>query len=222
MKPLLKIMAILTLIFVAIFLLGRAFDLLTIETIRALLSAARQINPGYIFAAILLLLWTDIILSIPTLATLLLAGFFLGFPVGAAAGMAGLTLAMLTGYGLSAKFGDRALMFLTKNDTERMDLSEAFSRNGPAMIMLARSLPMAPEVTACLAGATGMPILRYLMFFLLGTLPYVAIAVYAGSVSTFNDPQPAIFAILALYGLLWIGWFGYHRYQKKYASPDLR
>ena len=214
MKPLFKIMAVLALIFVAIFLLGQLFGLLTVDKVRGLLEAAQQVDPAYIFAAVVILLLLDIILSVPTLATILLAGFFLGFPMGAAAAFTGLTLAMLAGYTISWKYGGRAINFLIKNEAERTEMAAAFLQSGPAMIMLSRSAPMVPEVTACMAGVTRMPLLRYLIFYALGTLPYVGIAAYAGSISTLNDPKPAIFAALGLYAALWIGWFIYQRRQR--------
>lgn len=213
MRPLLTIMAVLTLVFIAIFVLGQVFGLLTVEKVRGLLEAAQQIDPIYIFAAVVILLLLDIILSVPTLATILLAGFFLGFPTGAAAAFTGLTLAMLVGYAVSWRYGPRAISLFVKKETERAEMASAFTRNGPAMIMLARSVPMAPEVTACMAGVTRMPLLRYLLFYTLGTVPYVGIAAYAGSISTLNDPKPAIFAALGLYAVLWIGWFIYQRRQ---------
>jgi len=214
MRPLLKIMVALTLIFVAIFLLGQFFGLLTVDKVRVLLETAQRIDPTYIFAAVIILLLLDIILSVPTLATILLAGFFLGFPLGAAAALVGLTLAMLTGYLISRRYGGRAVNFLIKAETERAEIATSFARNGPAMIMLARAVPMAPEVTACMAGLTHMPLLRYMIFYALGTLPYVAIAAYAGSISSPSDPKPAIFAGLGLYAALWIGWYIYQHRQK--------
>lgn len=211
-------MVALTLIFIAIFLLSQFLGLLTVDKVRALLETAQQINPVYIFAAVVILLLLDIILSVPTLATILLAGFFLGFPLGAAAAATGLTLAMLTGYWVSRKYGAGAISLIVKNETERAEMTDSFARNGPAMIMLARSIPMAPEVTACMAGVTHMPLLRYLIFYALGTLPYIGIASYAGSISSLSDPKPAIFAALGLYAALWIGWFVYQRRQKNRLS----
>lgn len=215
MRPLLKIMAALMLVFLAIFLAGQLFGILTVDKVRGLLEAAQQVDPAYIFGAIVVLLLLDIILSVPTLATTLLAGFFLGFPLGAAAAFTGLTLAMLVGYGLSRQYGHGVIGVILKDETERAQMAEAFTRNGPAMIMLARAAPMAPEVTACMAGVTRMPLLRYLTFFALGTVPYVGIAAYAGSVSTLDDPQPAIFTALGLYAILWAGWFLYQRREKR-------
>ncbi len=215
MRPLLKIMAVLLLVFLSIFLAGQLFGILTIDKVQSLLETARQIDPAYIFGAVVILLLLDIILSVPTLATTLLAGYFLGFPLGATAAFTGLTLAMLVGYGLSRQYGHRAIGILIKDETERAQMAEAFARNGPAMIMLARAAPMVPEVTACMAGVTRMPLLRYLTFFALGTVPYVGIAAYAGSVSTWDDPQPAIFTALGLYAILWVGWFLYQRREKR-------
>ncbi|KPB01598.1 hypothetical protein SU32_08340 [Ahrensia marina] len=56
-----------------------------------------------------------------------------------------------------------------------------------------------------------MRFLHYIGFFTLGTLPYVLIASYAGSISSPESPQPAIYAALALYVFLWLGWYLLHR-----------
>lgn len=84
------------------------------------------------------------------------------------------------------------------------------------MIMLSRAVPIVPEVTACMAGVTRMPIARYFLFFFLSTVPYVVIAAYAGSISSIESPQPAIFAALFLYAVLWVGWFIFRRTRKAY------
>ena len=79
------------------------------------------------------------------------------------------------------------------------------------MIILARAAPMVPEVTSCMAGVTGMPLLRFLKFFMIGNLPYVLIASYAGSISSLNSPMPAIYTTLGLYVVLWTGWYLFQR-----------
>lgn len=79
------------------------------------------------------------------------------------------------------------------------------------MILLARAAPILPEVTACMAGVNCMPLARFALFWAVGTLPYVGIATYAGSVSSLDNPMPAIYAALGLYGVMWIGWFVYRR-----------
>ena len=104
-----------------------------------------------------------------------------------------------------------------KDPQDRLEMGETFVRNGPVMIILSRAAPMVPEVTACMAGVTAMPYFRYAAFFTLGTLPYALIASYAGSISSLTSPQPAIYATLLLYGVLWTGWLLFRRQAKKRA-----
>ena len=80
------------------------------------------------------------------------------------------------------------------------------------MILLARAAPILPEVTACMAGMTRMKLTRFTLFWTIGTLPYMGIAAYAGSVSTLEDPMPTIYAALGLYGVMWVGWFVYRKF----------
>ena len=94
-------------------------------------------------------------------------------------------------------------------------LAQTFQESGPVMIMLSRAVPIVPEVTACMAGATGMRFSRYLTFFAIGTVPYVSVASYAGSISSLESPQPAIYAILLLNLVLWSGWFLLRRKRRR-------
>ncbi|MEP3226633.1 MAG: VTT domain-containing protein [Parasphingorhabdus sp.] len=218
MKPLLKVMLILGLIFASTFILGRIFGLLTIENVRFWLTEAQTINPLWVLAIVISLLFSDLFVAVPTLTITILAGFFLGFPLGAAAAFAGMSMAALCGYALSRKWGDKGVKFLVKDAPARDEMIAAFQQSGPAMIMLSRAAPIVPEVTACMAGVTKMPIGRYLLFFSLSTLPYVAVAAYAGSISSIESPQPAIYAALFLYAVLWVGWYLFQRARKKAIS----
>ena len=217
MRPLLKVMVILAAVFASTFILGRIFGILTEANVRAWLQAASETSPDWIVAVVFLLLFIDLFVAIPTMTVTILAGYFLGFPLALAASLAGVSAAALTGYLISLRFGDRVIRKLVADPQQRDDLTKAFHKNGPVMILLSRAAPIVPEVTACMAGATRMPPTRYATFFLLSTLPYVAVASYAGSVSTFDDPRPAIFAAIVLYGVLWIGWAMYRRRMK--AKP---
>jgi len=214
MKPLLKVMLTLGLIFASTFILGRVLGILTIENVRFWLAEAQNIDPLWVISVVVLLLFIDLFVAVPTLTITILAGFFLGFPLGAAAAFTGMMLAALCGYGLSRKWGDSVVRFLVKEERAREDMIAAFQQSGPAMIMLSRAAPIVPEVTACMAGVTQMPVARYFFFFALSTLPYVAVAAYAGSISSIESPQPAIYAALFLYAVLWIGWFLFRRSRK--------
>jgi len=218
MKPLLKVMLILGLIFASTFILGRVLGILTVENVRYLLETAQQVDPLYVIAVVILLLFIDLFVAVPTLTITLLAGYFLGFGTGTATALTGMTLAAIVGYGISMKYGKRPLKFLLKDAQKRNQMVTAFTNNGPAMIMLSRAAPILPEVCACMAGVTRMRLSHYLAFFMLGTIPYVAIAAYAGSISTLSNPEPAIFAALGLYAFLWASWFIYKRYQRVQQS----
>lgn len=213
MRALIKIMLILVAIFVTIFIFGRVLGILTLENIRFILTEAAKVEIAYLVMVVIILLFADIILSIPTLTVIILAGYFLGFPLAVLSSYIGMASALFTAYFISRKWGERAIAWVVKDEAERADMRDTFSRNGPAMILLSRAAPMVPEVCACLAGATGMKLGRYMLFFTLSTLPYACIAAYAGSISSVDDPKPAIFAMLFLYALLWGGWAWFRRYK---------
>ena len=83
------------------------------------------------------------------------------------------------------------------------------------MILLSRAVPILSETTACLAGMTRMNPGKFLLAWLINSVPYMLIAVYAGSVSSIENPKPAIFTAIGLSLLLWLAWYIYHRISKK-------
>lgn len=211
MKPLIKVMLILGSIFAATFVLGRLLGILTVENVTGWLELAQSVDPAWVAATVISLLFLDLFVAVPTLTVTILAGFFLGFPMGAATALAGLSAAAFSGFTISRIWGDRAISLVLHSEKDRKDLAESFQSNGPVMIILSRAAPIVPEVTACMAGATGMPFARYCLFFCIGTLPYALIAAYAGSVSSLENPMPAIYAALGLYLVLWTGWYAFRR-----------
>jgi len=217
MKQLIKVMLILGSIFALTFILGRLLGILTVENVKLWLEYAQSINPIWIVGTVIVLLFMDLFIAVPTLTITILAGYFLGFPYGAAAALIGMSSASICGYLISKKWGDRAISLIVKSEAERIEMAEAFQKNGPAMITLSRAAPMVPEVTACMAGATNMSFKRFLTFFYLGTVPYVLIASYAGSISSVNSPQPAIYAAITLYAVLWVCWYIYRRKLRRAA-----
>ena len=211
MKPLIKVMLIVGSAFALTFVIGRVLGILTVENVRHWLELAQTVNPLWVAATVIFLLFIDLFVAVPTLALSILAGFFLGFPFGFLAALTGVSSAAFTGFWMSRKWGDQVINRLVKDEPQRNEMADAFAKNGPTMIVLSRAAPIVPELTSCLAGATGMNFLRYAIFFMIGTVPYVAIATYAGSISSPDSPKPAIFAVLFLYGVLWIGWYLFRR-----------
>ena len=204
-------MLTLSAIFIAILILGRIFGILTIENIRAVLEYAKTIDLIWVFLAVIVLLFVDIFVTIPTLTTTILAGFFLGFPLGALAAFLGMISAVFTGYGLSRIWGEKGVALILKDEMDRQEMTETFLKSGPFMIIFARGVPMLPEISACMAGATKMRFGKYAVLAVISTLPYALIGTYAGSVSSVDSPQPAIFAALFLYAVLLGGWYLFRR-----------
>ena len=218
MKPLLKIMALLTVVFACIFVLLNATGLVTIEKIEGWLMAAKSANPLFVGVLVALLLWIDLIIAVPTLATLILAGYFIGAWPGALAGAIGLIASGISGYWLSRHYGDVALKYVLQDTKECERATRSFHRHGPVIIILARALPMLPEVCSCLAGVTGMPFGKFLALWLINVVPYCALAAYAGSVSTLDNPTPAILTAIGLSAFFWSGWAVFNRKQKRDAN----
>lgn len=206
MRSLLKVMLVLAAIFASTFIIGRLLGILTEENVRYWLTEASGVSVWWIGAIVVALLFIDLFVAVPTLTVTILAGYFMGFAGGASAAFLGMMLAAVCGYAICRRYGEGLIARLVRDAGKRRELTEAFHRNGPAMILLSRAAPILPEVTACLAGATRMRFNLYLALFAVSTLPYVGIAAWAGSISTIDDPLPAIYAALLLYGVMWSGW----------------
>jgi membrane protein DedA with SNARE-associated domain len=214
MKPLLKIMGLLALVFASLFLLLNATGVLTMAKIEVWLVAAQSANPVFVGLLVAALLFADLIIAVPTLATLLLAGYFIGAGPAALAGSIGLLAAGIGGYGISRRYGDWFVRHIVKDPQQREAAATTFRRHGPVVILLARAMPMLPEVSACMAGLTRMPFSRFLALWALSVIPYCWIVAYAGSRSTIDDPRPALLTAIALAVFFWSAWAIFNRRAK--------
>lgn len=199
-------MLTLGLAFATTFLLLNATGVVTVAKIEVWLTLARDADPLWVAPIIALLLFVDLIISVPTLATITLSGYFLGPIVGALAGIAGLVMAGLGGYTISRRYGDLLLRIVVKDETKRRDAIVTFQEHGAVVILLSRASPILPEVSACMAGMTGMPLGKFLALWLASSVPYAVIAAYAGSISSLDNPKPAIVAAIGLISFLWLSW----------------
>ncbi len=86
-------------------------------------------------------------------------------------------------------------------------MRQIFSLYGPAMLIVCRAMPILPEVSCCMAGATRMPFLKFFAMYSLGTIPYALITTYAGSISTLGQPTPAIMTAIIISLILWLAWY---------------
>ncbi len=211
MKSLIKLFLIIAALFGSTFLIIKATGLLTVEQIEGWLTYAKSLSPVYVGGIVAALLFADLFIAVPTLTVTILSGYFLGHAYGAVAALIGLILAGVCGYVLSRRYGNSILKFLMKDDAKREEAVNAFNKHGFVSILLSRAMPILPEATACLAGMTKMKFSRFITAWLIAAIPYVLIATYAGSVSSLDNPKPAIFAAIGLSGFLWTAWFIYHR-----------
>ena len=178
---------------------------------RAFLNSAKDISPALIGTVVVLLLFADLFVAMPTLTIMLLSGFFLGPVVGSGFSITGLLLAGFTGYGLSYYFGDPVVKLLIKDVRERDELVDAFRQHGVVTILLSRAVPILPEVSACMAGLTHMPKRKFIPAWLASTVPYAIVAAYAGSISSSSAPQPAIYTAIGLTAIFWLAWFVFNK-----------
>lgn len=214
MKDLAKLILVLALAFASTFLIANLSGLLTIEQIKGWLQAAQELSPFLVGSLVILLLFCDLFVAVPTLTITILSGYFLGFPYGGICAIAGMLLAGLVGYAISSAYGNSLFTFIVRNEKRRDEAKETFREYGFVMILMSRTVPIFPEVSACLAGITGMSFFRFLSAWLLSSVPYALIASYAGSVSSLDNPMPAIYTAIGLTSILWGSWFVFTRYKK--------
>jgi len=215
MKPMLRIILVLALVFASTFILIRLSGVLTKDDITAWLEAATHLNPWYVAAAVVLILAIDIFIAVPTLTTCILSGYFLGFTWGALTATVGLLAAGLIGYSLSRAFGATILKRILRSEKKREEAKATFKQSGLVMIMLSRSSPIFSEVCACMAGMTKMKFTHFLFAWSVNTIPYALIAAHSGSISSLENPQPAIYTSIGLYLVLWLAWFVYKKQSNK-------
>jgi len=214
MKSLLKVFLIVASVFATTFLLIKFTGILTVEQIEGWLTQAKELSPLYVGVIVALLLFADLFIAIPTLTVTILAGYFLGHSYGAIAAFTGILFAGICGYGLSRYYGKAILGFLIKDKSKRNEAISAFQDHGFVMILLSRAMPILPEASACLSGMTRMPFSKFLFAWLISSVPYILIATYAGSISSLDNPKPAIFTAIGITSFFWVSWFIYHHFNK--------
>lgn len=197
-----RFVGILVLVFTLTLLVFKALDVLSLEDIKAWLIQAQEWSPTWVGSLIIILLLIDLFIAVPTLSLTILSGFFLGFEWGFFYSSVGLLIAGSLGYVLSRYHGTKVLSWVCKDDAEQKSMIHLFQTLGPLSLLLCRAAPMLPEITSCLAGTTRMPYWRYLMFYSLGSLPYSAVAVFSGSISSVDNPSPALYTYVGMFAVL--------------------
>jgi len=215
MKPLLKVLLIIAACFATTFLLIKFTGILTVDQIENWLGLAKELSPSYVGMLVAVLLFADLFIAVPTLTIIILSGYFLGHAYGTISALTGVVLAGVCGYTISRYYGETILNYLLRDKEKRDEAMLTFQEHGFAMILLSRAIPILPEVTACLSGMTRMAFGKFMLAWLISSTPYILIASYAGSISSVENPKPAIFTAIGISAFLWACWFVYHRRNNK-------
>ena len=115
------------------------------------------------------LLATDILLPVPSSVVSALAGYVLGWWRATLATWIGMNLGAAIGFALARRWGrPLALWFSKEEDLERMrHVSDVY---GPAVLALARAVPVFAEASVLIVGIHGLPWRRFLPAVLLSNL----------------------------------------------------
>jgi len=207
MKDLIKVMFILALFFASTFLIIKLTGVITVDGIKELLYESKHQHQIYIILIVSALLFADLFIAIPTMTVTILAGYFLGWPLAIIACLIGFYLAGISGYLISRVYGYRLLEYIYKDRQRLNEMHDIYSRFGGVVLVICRAMPILPEVSCCMAGATKMNFGRFIIAYSLGTIPYVLVITYAGSISSLEKPTPAIMAGISVSLVLWLSWY---------------
>jgi uncharacterized membrane protein YdjX (TVP38/TMEM64 family) len=206
MRDLLGIGAILALAFASTFLLAQWSGILPENDLMAWLESLREVNPVWLIGAILLLLILDLFIAVPTMTTILLAGWLLGPWLGGATATVGLLLMGSTAYLIGRSAGRRVLQRLFRDDARLTEIERAFARNDLLTLAVCQALPILPELSATLAGIARTRPLRFLAGYALGVVPFSFIVASGGAASSPDDLRPAILTAIGTTVTLLLVW----------------
>ncbi len=154
------------------------------------------------WAAILVLLSADLILPLPATGVMSAAGYLYGTFVGGTISALGSFLSGMLAYGLCRAFGHGIAERLAGKD-ELARGESLFRRQGAWLVAFSRWLPLLPEVIACLAGATRMPLRTFTVALACGALPMGYIYAAIGATGQ-SDPRLALGLSIIVPAILYI------------------
>lgn len=206
MRDLLKIAVVLALAFGSTFFLVQWSGLIPEEGVVAWLEGLRAIDPWLLVAGVILLLVLDLLVAIPTMTTILLAGWLLGPVAGGLAASAGLMAMGGAAYGMGRRLGRPVLARMLKDPDRLAGIEAAFARQDMLVLVVCQALPILPELSATLAGIAQMPLRRFLAGYAAGVVPFAFIVAAGGAASTPDDLCPAILTAIATSATLLLLW----------------
>lgn len=157
-------------------------------------------------ATVVVLLFVDLFLPIPSSLVMILSGAAFGVWWGSLLSLVGSIGGEWLGFELVRRYGHRASRRIVGDeDIERMQ--RLFARHGVAAVAVTRALPVLMETMSVVAALSGMRRAAFLRASLLGTTPIVVVYAYAGAASReIGTLVPAAVILLAVTALGWI-WY---------------
>lgn len=191
-------------VFLATFAVGAATGFLQPAQVEAWMAdlSARPTGKLLIAALVFALLAGDLVLAVPATPLMIAAGHELGPWLGGAVSAAGAMAAVVIGYGVCRVGGRPAFRRWVKPE-EAAKARALFDRYGMLAVVLARGLPILPEVFACLGGLVRLPSGRFLGAFAIATVPWALLHTLAGHYSSFDNPWPALLILVGLPVAAW-------------------
>lgn len=206
MGDLIRIALILGTAFASTFLVVQGLGLLPEEGVLRWLEGLREIHPAWLVAGVIALLLLDLLVAVPTMATILLAGWLLGPLAGGLTASAGLMLMGATGYGIGRVAGRPALRRMLKDESRLQGIEEAFARNDLLTLAVCQALPILPELSATLAGIARMHPARFAFGYGVGVIPFAFVVAAGGAASDPDDLRPAVLTVIGVSAVLLLLW----------------
>jgi uncharacterized membrane protein YdjX (TVP38/TMEM64 family) len=206
MKDLLRLAAVLAALFASTFFLFERSGLVTEERLRAAFEWLDALHPMWLAGAVMVALLLDLFIAIPTMTTILIAGFLMGPLWGGLAASVGLMVLGCTGYIIGRRFGRPALGRFYRDEARLAGIEAAFARNDLLVLFCCQALPILPELSCCLAGIARMSVGRFLFGYAVGVVPYAFIVAAGGAASSADDLRPAILTAIGVSLTLLLAW----------------
>lgn len=165
------------------------------------------------------LIVTDLIIPLPSPAIMASLGLIYGPLFGGAIASFGSFLAALVGYSSCRVIGPKAAGWMAgPKQIER--LTDFFERNGMWAIAVSRFIPAVPEVLACVAGLTRMPLGRFLAGNSIGSVLVGFIYAYFGARGELDPASTVAVVVVAPYVALPIFLFVLARGRRARSAED--
>ncbi len=158
---------------------------------------------GLAAAAVVGLLWIDLLLPVPSSLVMILSGKILGVAAGTAAAGLGAMLTAVTGF-LVCRWGRAHWFRRLVKPADQQAMGAWLEKYGIFAIIISRPVPMMTEVISCLAGLSQMRFAPFVGASALGTLPVCLVYAYCGAHSSLSNPWPAVVVALLLPAAGWL------------------